>query len=212
MQSDSGPSSAKHLNCPDFELEIDLGSGQEYPKMKCQWRLNAVEVEEVQLMKSSAPVPDAPPPMSPEPLSEHPSSPPSVPASEQPSSPPPAATANKSLLQPLPKDVDAGMVEVCAALTGIAAAIAAILLDTAGMTENIRVFVAVWAGTLAVLSAYSALWLLAVYLKLGDSLLGFKEILELLKSPAKLRPYWLMALSLLIWLAGTLHECRTLTI
>jgi hypothetical protein len=31
MQSNSGPSSARHLNYLDFELEIGPGSGREYP-------------------------------------------------------------------------------------------------------------------------------------------------------------------------------------
>jgi hypothetical protein len=199
MQSDSSPSSAKHLNYPDFELEIDLGSGQEYPKVKCQLRLNTVEVEEVQLMKPAAPAQDAPPPIPPAPISEQPSPPPPAQVSKQPPSPLPAPELPPSSSLP---EVEPGWVEVCAALAGIAAAIATFLSGMSSMTENLRGFVALlalFAGILAVFSAYSALWLLARRCLQIESPTGLQEIWALLKSPAR-GPYWFMALSLFVLL------------
>jgi len=96
--------------------------------------------------------------------------------------------------------VDPGMVEVSMALAGIAAAIAAILPGVAGIAENLKLFVALLSGILAVFSAYSALWLLARYCLEKPSLLGFEEIWSLLTNPARVGPYWLVALGLLVWL------------
>jgi len=104
--------------------------------------------------------------------------------------------ASSSLLE-----VEPGMVEVSLALSGIAAAIAAILPSIPAVAENLRLFVALLAGILAVFSAYSALWLLARYCcPETKSLLGFKEISALLTSPERNGPYWFVGWGLVTWL------------
>lgn len=102
--------------------------------------------------------------------------------------------------------VEAGMVEASMALTGIASALAAVLPGMKGTSES--VWVAFWAGILAVLSAYSALWLLALWWLAPDehektSPLGFKEIGSLLWSLGDAGPYWFVALGLIVWLVGS---------
>ena len=100
-----------------------------------------------------------------------------------------------------PLKIDPGMVEVSLALSGIAAAIAAILPGIPTMAENLKLLVALLAGVLAVFSAYSALWLLARHCcPETTSLLGFKEIVTLLTSPERMGPYWFLGWGLVAWL------------
>lgn len=98
----------------------------------------------------------------------------------------------------VPPKVDAGMIEVSIALTGISAAIAALLPNVPPNFEWIKQITAVLAGSLAVYSAYSALWLLARYCLRRNSALGLSEIWELLRT-YDLGPYWFIALGLAFW-------------
>ncbi len=94
------------------------------------------------------------------------------------------------------------IIEVTVALSALALGILALLPGVSDRQQDIRVFVvlvAALAGILAILSAYSSLWLLARYCLGGDSLTGLQEILALLGS-LEVRPYWFVALSLLIWM------------
>ena len=95
-------------------------------------------------------------------------------------------------------NVDAGMIEVSIALTGISAAIAALLPNVSPSLEWLKRVTAILAGSLAVYSAYSALWLLARYCLKKNSVLGFSEIWELLIT-YNLGPYWFMGLGLAFW-------------
>jgi excisionase family DNA binding protein len=123
--------------------------------------------------------------------------------------------------------VESGMVEASMALAGIAAAIAAFLSEldqnAVGDAFYFTLPTTFLSGVLAILSSYSALWLLARYYlreisRLGIeengrlsqgragcrprwfATLGFEEILLLLKNPSKRGPYWFVALGLLVWL------------
>lgn len=100
--------------------------------------------------------------------------------------------------------VDPGLVEVSIALAGIAIAMAAFLPGVRSLSKELQVLVAILTGIMATSSTYTALWLLAQYCQKGKSPNGFKEILALL-GDFSLGPYWLLAISLLIWLVlGTL--------
>jgi hypothetical protein len=99
------------------------------------------------------------------------------------------------------------MVEVTMALASIAAAVATFLPNPTDLPDPLRLIgplltavVASLAGVVAVLSAYGALWLLARYCLEGESATGFSEIKALLSSPRRIGPYWLVSLSLLVWL------------
>jgi len=95
--------------------------------------------------------------------------------------------------------VNAGMIEVSIALTGISAAIAALLPTVPPNLNLVKQITAALAGLLSVYSAYSALWLLAVYSLKKTSRMGISEIWELLRA-SYLGPYWFMALGLTFWL------------
>jgi hypothetical protein len=95
--------------------------------------------------------------------------------------------------------IDTGMIEVSIALTGISAAIAALLPGVPPDLELVKQITALLAGLLSVYSAYSALWLLASYSLNKTSRTGIPEILELLQA-FHLGPYWFMALGLTFWL------------
>ena len=95
--------------------------------------------------------------------------------------------------------VDAGMIEVSIALTGISAAIAALLPAVPPNLAWAKQTTAVLAGLLSVYSAYSALWLLATYALKKATKTGIPEISELLQA-SYLGPYWFLALGLAFWL------------
>jgi excisionase family DNA binding protein len=102
---------------------------------------------------------------------------------------------------PISSEVNPGLIEVSVALAAIATAIAAILPGISGASETFRLATAIMAGVLAVLSAYSALWLLACYRIGPGSVFGLREIWKLLFSPDPVKPYSLMAWALVVWLA-----------
>ena len=96
--------------------------------------------------------------------------------------------------------IDVGMIEVSIALVGISAALAALL--PAAVPPNLywaKQIMVVFVGGLSVYSAYSAMWLLAVYSLKKTSRTGIPEIWELLGA-TYLGPYWFMALGLVLWL------------
>jgi hypothetical protein len=120
----------------------------------------------------------------------------SVPVQAQ---PPPTPTGRRK--------VDAGMVEVTMALASIAAAVATFLPNPTDLPDPLRVagpyltgIIASLAGFVAALSAYGALWLLARYCVEEESVTGFREIRALLFNPRGTGPFWLVSLSLLVWL------------
>ena len=104
-------------------------------------------------------------------------------------------------------EAELGMVEFSATLSGLAAAIAALLPSTTGQMNGVspkiaaqlRLFVAILAGVLAAYSSYSALWLLARHCTHRKSLLRVNEIGCFLTQPRMNGPTWLTAISLLIW-------------
>jgi excisionase family DNA binding protein len=108
-------------------------------------------------------------------------------------------SSKQSISKKMPLKVDAGMIEVSIALTGISAAIAALLPAVPLNLNWVKQITAVLAGLLSVYSAYSALWLLATYSLKKTSRTGIPEIWELLRA-SYLGPYWFMALGLSFWL------------
>jgi len=93
-------------------------------------------------------------------------------------------------------DVDPGMVEVSIAVAGIAMAIAALLPGLNGISDAVRLTVAIISSVVAALSSYSALWLLAWHCQVEDTHsddLGIKEIIILLRS-TNFGPIWLISL------------------
>ena len=110
---------------------------------------------------------------------------------------------------------DPGMVEVSIGLAGIATAIAALIPGLAGISEVVRLTVALFSSVVAAISAYSALWLLARCCRTAPPRsedLGLAEIWALLRNP-KIGPSWLLAvLSVLLFalsiLVGILAATR----
>jgi excisionase family DNA binding protein len=126
--------------------------------------------------------------------------------------------------QPATMPVESGMVEVSMALGGLAATITAFLPGLTNVYNPYLVIMATFfSGVLAMLSCYSALWLLARYYLEESARLGFEvqrmqldnrtkgcvrwfgvvglaEIAVFLRHPTKRGPYWILALALLVWL------------
>ena len=96
-----------------------------------------------------------------------------------------------------------GLVEVSIGLAGIATAIAALVPGLGGVSEGVRLTVALLSSVVAAVSAYSALWLLARCCHTAPTRsddLGLTEIWALLSNP-KIGPSWLLAvLSVLLFL------------
>jgi excisionase family DNA binding protein len=125
----------------------------------------------------------------------------------------PSAPVAEPPAPPLPFHVDPGMVEVSIALAGIATAIAAFLPQISSIPEILKLIVAAVSSSVALLSAYGALWLLARYclrryclareslLGTGESLLGRMELWTLLRNSLKIGPYKFIVGGLLFLLA-----------
>jgi hypothetical protein len=102
--------------------------------------------------------------------------------------------------------VDAGMLEVSIALAGVATAIAAFLPGISGVSEFLALTVATISSTVALVSAYGSLWLLARFCLPRDCLteeplIGLKEVWALLRKLDKIGPYKFIAAGLLFLLA-----------
>ena len=104
------------------------------------------------------------------------------------------------------RKVDAGMLEVSIALASVATAIAAFLPTISGIPEILAWIVATISSTVALVSAYGSLWLLARFcLPRGclteETLLGLREVWTLLRKLDKTGPYKFIAAGLLFLLA-----------
>ena len=184
---------AERLNCPRRTVRAMLRGGLlAGEKVKGRWRVEAVRVEDLRALTTSAP----PSLFSRGRIHR------SITSRAYPCFPNRmqkliSLRARRSAAM---RDIDPGMVEVSITLAGLAGAIAALLPDMVDLMESARLLVAVGAGAVSVLSSYSALWLLARYRLKGKSPEGLREIAALLSSPGKVGPYWLLALGLLVWL------------
>jgi hypothetical protein len=115
-------------------------------------------------------------------------------------------TAPAPLVPVSQRKVDAGMLEVNIALASVATAIAAFLPGVSGIPEILALIVATISSTLAFVSAYGSLWLLARFCLPRDRLteeplFGFKEVWALLRNLGKTGPYKFIAAGLLFLLA-----------
>lgn len=99
------------------------------------------------------------------------------------------------------REMNPALVGASIALAGIASAIATFMPRLSEAPVFFRLFMAILAGSLAILSAYSSLWMLACYCISEVSALGFKEIRVLFLNPERFGPYWLLGFALLLLLA-----------
>jgi len=96
-----------------------------------------------------------------------------------------------------PIEFEICMVSTCLSLSIISTAIIGLLSK---FSISVPIILIVFVNSIAVLSAYGALWTLACSCCGSNSAYGFSEIRSLLTKPSIYKPYWIIGWTLLFWL------------
>lgn len=108
--------------------------------------------------------------------------------------------SNAINVQQNPSEVGIAIVRINVNLSAIATGVAAILSQAITLPTTTRFVAAILAGTLAVLTAYAALWALAYIGSNKLTTLGLEEILTVVFNPKdNFGPYWITCVALCIW-------------